>query len=269
MPTRWNAFTTAVTGFVNAPTSSGVGVGIGFFPLTGGDNCNAAAYARPTVPIAMLPGNAMAITDAIAANGPGGGTPTLPALTGALDYARTYTMNTPGRTAAVLLVTDGIPNGCTSTIAAAAMAAQQAYAAMPQIKTYVVGLGNTAALDQIALAGSGNMTHYFPATGDVAGQLAAVLHEITGAITCKYTIPTTRTIDPNLVNVQVTVGTGMTVTLGRVMSMAECGASGGWFYDNPTTPMQIILCDQSCNPLKMTPGSSVQVLYGCPWWPPR
>jgi hypothetical protein len=269
MPTRWNAFTNAVTGFVTAPTSGGVGVGIGFFPLGGGDNCNAAAYARPTVPIGPLPGNAMAITDAIAANAPGGGTPTLPALTGALDYARTYTMNTPGRSAAVLLVTDGIPNGCTSTIPAAAMAAQQAFEGMPRIKTYVVGLGNTAALDQIALAGSGGMTHYFPATGDVAAQLAAVLHEITGTITCKYTIPTTHTIDPNLVNVEITVGGGMKIQVGRVMSMAECGASGGWFYDDPTHPTQIILCDQSCDPLKMTAGSTVQILYGCPWWPPR
>jgi hypothetical protein len=269
MPTRWNAFTSAVNSFVSAPSSNGVGVGIGFFPLTGSDNCNAGAYARPTVPIAPLPGNATAIADAITANGPNGGTPTLPALTGALDYARTYTMNTPGRSAAVLLVTDGIPNGCTSTIPAAAAIAQQAYDGMPRIKTYVVGLGDTAALDQIALAGSGNMTHYFPATGDVAGQLAAVLKEITGTITCKYTIPTTRTIDPNLVNVQITVGGGMMVNVGRVMSMAECGASGGWFYDNPTAPTQIILCDQSCDPLKMTPGSSVQVLYGCPWWPPK
>ncbi len=222
----------------------------------------------PTVPIALLPGNAMNVTNAITANSPGGGTPTLPALTGALDYARTYTMNTPGRSAAVLLVTDGIPNGCASTIPAAAMAAQQAYAGTPQIKTYVVGLGDTAALDQIALAGSGNMTHYFPATGDVAGQLAKVLQQITGAITCKYMIPTTKMIDPNLVNVQVTVAGGMKVDLGRVMGKSECGAAGGWFYDNPTMPTQIILCDQSCDPLKMAAGSSVQVLYGCPWIPP-
>jgi hypothetical protein len=177
-------------------------------------------------------------------------------------------MNTPGRTAAVLLVTDGVPNGCQSTINAAAMVAQQAFAGTPPIKTYVVGLGNTAALDQIALAGSGNMTHYFPATGDVTGQLSAVLKEITGTITCKYTIPTTRTIDPNLVNVQITVGNGTTINIGRVMDATACGASGGWYYDNPTTPTQIILCDQSCDPLKMTAGSTVQVLYGCPWWPP-
>jgi Mg-chelatase subunit ChlD len=268
MPTRWDAFTAAVNGFVNAPTSNGVGVGIGFFPLNGGDNCNAGAYAMPTVPIAMLPGNAGAITSAITATGPNGGTPTLPALTGALDYARTYTMNTPGRSAAVLLVTDGIPNGCSSTIPGAAMVAGQAFAGTPSIKTYVVGLGDTAALDQIALAGSGNMTHYFPATGDVTGQLTAVLKEITGAITCKYTIPMTKTIDPNLVNVQVTVGGGATINVGRVMDISGCGPAGGWYYDNPTHPTQIVLCDQSCDPVKTTPGSAVQVLYGCPWVPP-
>src|SRR5262249_49173967 len=155
--------------------------------------------------------------------------------------------------------TDGIPNGCDSTINGAAMVAQQAFAGTPSIKTYVVGLGDTAALDQIALAGSGNMTHYFPATGDVTGQLTAVAQETTGTITCKYTIPTNRTIDPNLVNVQVTPGGAMMpINLGRVMDVSGCGASGGWYYDNPTKPTQIILCDQSCDPLKATPGSVVQ-----------
>jgi hypothetical protein len=95
-----------------------------------------------------------------------------------------------------------------------------------------------------------------------------VLKEITTTITCRYTIPMTSTIDPNLVNVQITVAGGATVSVGRVTSVAECGPGGGWYYDNPSHPTQIILCDQSCDPVKMTPGSAVQVLYGCPWVPP-
>jgi hypothetical protein len=266
-PSRWNAFTNAINSFINAPASMGIGVGLGFFP--GLANCDPGGYAVPDVPIAPLPGNIMPITNAIAANIPNGGTPTLPALAGALMYATTYTMNTPGRTAAVVLVTDGVPNGCNSTILAAAMAAQQAFSGTPPIKTYVVGLGDTAALDQIALAGSGGATHYFRATGDVAGQLAMVLRAITGMITCSYAIPMTRPIDPNLVNVQISVGMGgMTTTVGRVSDMSGCGSLGGWYYDNNMKPTQIILCPQSCDPLKMAPGSGVQVLYGCPSIPP-
>jgi hypothetical protein len=266
-PSRWDAFTNAVNGFVAAPTNAGVGVGIGFFP--GAANCDPVGYAMPDVPIAALPDNAMAISNAIAANIPNGGTPTLPALTGALDYAKAYTMNTPGRTAAVLLVTDGVPNGCNSTIDAAAVVAQQAYNGTPPIKTYVVGLGNTAALDQIALAGSGGATHYFPATGDVAGQLMAILKTITGMITCNYAVPMTRPIDPNLVNVQITVGMGgMTTGVGKVSDVSACGSLGGWYYDDNTKPTQITLCPSSCDPLKMTVGSGVQILYGCPSVPP-
>jgi len=262
-PTRWNAVTDAINTFVNAPGSAGIGVGLGFFSL--GTSCNAAMYAMPNVAIAPLPGNANAITNAIAMNMPGGNTPTVPALQGAIQYANTYTRNTPGRTAAVVFVTDGLPNGCNSTINAATMAATAAFNAMPQIKTYVIGLGATASLDEIALAGSGGVTHYFPATGNVAANLAAALKTISGSVSCDYVIPTTA-VDPNKVNVEVTVGGGMTQLVGKVANAAACGAQGGWFYDvnPPGVPTKITLCPQSCTPLQMTPNSRVVVQYGCP-----
>jgi hypothetical protein len=261
-PTRWTAVTDAVNGFVNAPGSAGIGVGIGFFSL-GTNACMAAQYAKPTVAIAPLPANAGAVSGAIAGNMPGGNTPTVPALQGAIDYATTYTKNTPGRAASVVFVTDGLPNGCNSTIAAAATAAMTAFNGTPQIKTYVVGLGATASLDQIALAGSGGMTHYFPASGDVAGQLAAALTKISGTITCDYAIPAMN-VDPTKVNIQVTPGGGATQSVGHVASATDCTALGGWYYDNNTKPTKITLCPQTCDPLKMTTNSKVQVLFGCP-----
>src|SRR6266540_773772 len=267
-PSRWEAVTNAITGFVNAPGNAGIGVGIGFFPLGGGSNCTPAAYARPTVPIAALPGSAMPIIAAIGMNGPNGGTPTVPALDGALQYAQTYTRSTAGRAAAVVFVTDGIPNGCTSTVPAAATLAQGYFGRNPSIKTYVVGLGATMSLDQIALAGSGNVTHYFPASGDVAGRLGAALRQITGMITCNFTLPMNpaRPIDFTTVNVQVTMGTGTPRDVGRVENAAACGSTGGWYYNvNPPAgvPTQLTLCSQVCDPLKNTPESSVQVLLGC------
>src|SRR4029077_10229116 len=39
-PTRWTAFTQAVNGFVSAPGSAGIGVGIGYFSKDGNNACN-------------------------------------------------------------------------------------------------------------------------------------------------------------------------------------------------------------------------------------
>jgi hypothetical protein len=268
-PTRWEAMGTALGTFVDspAPAMAGVAIGIGFFP-GGGGGCNAATYANPTVAIAPLPANATPIKNAIAANMPNGGTPTTPALTGAIQYARQYTMDQMGqRTAAVLLVTDGVPTGCTpNTPATAAMVAMNAYNGTPQIKTFVVGMGDTAALDQIALAGSGGMQHYIPTMGDVVTTLTNALSSITGMITCNYARPAGS--NPNLVNVQITVAGGMQMNIGKVDNAAACPAAGGWYYDNNTTPTMIILCPTTCDAVKNTPNSGVEVLYGCPSNPP-
>jgi hypothetical protein len=276
-PSRWDEVSKALNAFVNSPTPAmaGIGVGIGFFPLNMGGiiplpSCNAPDYAKPAVPIMPLPGNATAIGNAIRMNMPSGGTPTYPALQGAIDYAKAYTMQQMGkRSAAVLLVTDGVPSGCSQTnmIPDIAMLAQQAYAGMPQIKTFVVGMGDTAALDQVALAGSGGMTHYIPARGDIAGALSTALTQITGMITCTYAVPATA-VDPTSVNIQITTG-GMTRDVGKVANVAACGSLGGWYYDNEMKPTMIILCPGTCSEARADANANVQVLYGCPSMPPR
>jgi hypothetical protein len=201
---------------------------------------------------------------------PNGGTPTYPALQGAIDYARAYTMQQMGmRSAAVLLVTDGVPSGCLpmNSIPQIAMLAEQAYNGMPQVKTFVVGMGNTAALDQVALAGSGGMQHYIPAMGDIVGALSMALTQITGMITCTYAVPATA-VDPTSVNIQITLG-GMTKDIGKVADMAACGSLGGWYYDNEMKPTMIILCPDTCTTARADKNANVQVLYGCPSMPPR
>src|SRR6185503_17009845 len=169
-PSRWDAMGTALGQFVDspAPAMAGVQVGLTFFGLSDGSvPCQQNSYATPVVPIGMLGTSGPAIKTAIAGTMPGGGTPTAPALQGAIAYARQYTMQNMGmRTAAVLLVTDGNPTGCNQQgVMQAVAAAQAGYMGMPQIKTFVVGMGNTAALSQVALAGSGGMQDYIPTMG--------------------------------------------------------------------------------------------------------
>jgi hypothetical protein len=274
-PSRWDAMSTAINNFVSSPQAAGVGIGLGFFGLADGTTvCTSNSYATPVVPIAPLPGNATAVNNAIAATMPSGGTPTTPALQGAIAYARAYTIAQRGqRSAAVLFVTDGTPTGCgtTNTVGTAAMAASDGYDGAPRIRTFVVGMGDTAALDQVALAGSGNAYHYIPTAGDVVGTVVAALKAITGMITCQYSlrVPAGTTLDPALVNVEVALGGGAPTRLGKVSGPTSCGASGGWYYDDNANPMLIGLCSQTCDPLKANPNSQVQVLVGCPSAPPR
>jgi hypothetical protein len=279
-PSRWDATSMAINDFCTSPlaTMNGVAVGLVFFGVQSAStaacstcSCNAADYAVPAVPIAALPGNASMIASAIAATPPSGDTPTVPALQGAINYAKAYGMQGK-RSAAVLLVTDGLPTGCGSynTPAGAAQVAADGYNGTPQISTYVVGMGNVAALDAIALAGSGGMQHFIPTMGDVAGAITRALQQITGQVSCAYTIPQVA-VDPRKVYVQITVGSGgMPEDVSYVDSAAQCTAQGGWYYDNPTTPTKIILCPQTCDAVRSDPvHGGVDVLYGCPGMPPR
>ena len=242
-------------------------MGIGFFDL---GTCDPALYATPAVPIAPLPAGGAAVLGAIATQAPSGVTPTAPALLGAIDYAKAYTNAHAGRTAAVVFVTDGLPNGCNSTIDLAVAAAKDGYDGAA-ITTYVIGLGSTSALDQIALAGSGNLFHYFAASGDVATKLQAALKQISEAITCSYNVPTPsdgQTLDWNMVNVQAAVGpTAGFDTVKNVPTLKDCGSLGGWYFDkNPdtgATPSKMILCPASCQPLRASEGSRVQIVLGC------
>lgn len=275
-PTRWSAVTEAVSKFVQDPASAEIGVGLGFFPLfvPVNDQCQVSNYSTPLVPIAPAKTSASSVVMQIAAQAPGGNTPTHKALAGAYQYIQSYTAQTPGHTAAVLLVTDGMPFSCgeSHTTTLTLPVVQAAFSGTPSIKTYVVGMGNTAALDELALAGSGNQTHYFDANGDVSSKIRAALKSVTTTITCDYTIPTGgKPIDFGLVNIQAQVGaSGMPTALGNVASAAQCDARGGWYYDAnpPATPTKLTLCPQSCEPLKATDNSSVKVLYGCKTKPP-
>ena len=267
--TRWTEESTALNAFVTASNNAGTGVGIAFFPSA--DNiCDASSYATPDVEIAPLPGNAAALTAAIAAQQPAGSTPTVASLTGAIQHASAWATAHPSRRAAVVYSTDGYPEGCTNnTIAAAASVAQAGFAATPSIATYVLGVGpNLASLNQIAAAGGTTQAFLIDTTGDVATELSAALDTIrTSAITCNYQIPTSLSgpLDYEYVNVDATVGSsGTQVSVSRVAEATACSATtGGWYYDSTTAPTMIVLCPATCTPLMNTAGSSLQVLIGC------
>jgi hypothetical protein len=277
---RWDNLAQAIPTFVNDPVNAGMMVGLDFFPEGGLQaSCTAADYSMPNVPVDMLPGmngmHAMSLVTAVQGRMRQGGTPTAPALTGAIQAARMWQMAHPERSISVLLLTDGEPQGCNQRgVTQAAAAAQAGTTGMPPIKTYVLGVGpSTGPLDQIAQSG-GTMMAYMVTNGGAA-ELAKALADIRkSTLSCDYAIPKPEagTLDPTKVTVSVKVGaTGNSVEIPNVGDVGGCNdtirnpAGEGWFYDIPPpgTPTKITLCPKSCGPLQVTDGSEVGVLLGC------
>lgn len=86
-------------------------------------------------------------------------------------------------------------------------------------------------------------------------------------LSCNLDIPMPQSgdaIDPNNVNVRyLPGGTPPGATVFRVDDAAACGNTGGWYYNDPATPTQIILCPASCTEVESDPAAKLQVEFGC------
>ena len=254
----WISATQAFTQFINAPESAGIGVGLQFF----GTSCDVGTYATPKVPIAALPGNAQALTAAFPII-PIESTPTDPALRGAVQHARSWAVGHPDHKVVVLLVTDGEPTECASTIPGVTQVAADGFSGTPSIPTYVLGLGlSLTNLHSIAMAGGTGQAFIVDPNSGTA--LAQAMNQIRGsALPCDYALPK-NTTDPKKVNMDFTPQGGMTTRLVFVGDAAGCDpVKGGWYYDNATMPTRIIVCPQTCDTFKRDPNGRVDVVLGC------
>lgn len=85
---------------------------------------------------------------------------------------------------------------------------------------------------------------------------------------CTYQIPDPpegREFDPALVNVIHAPGDGSTERAIRYVGLTA-GAScdgGGWYYDNPAAPTQILICPSTCRELESDTEGAVNIALGC------
>ena len=305
--TKWDASVSGLTTFLNQPDSAGIGVGIQYFPLSdggncpsfpvmctsdaqcgacgpcmmpipgfgicsvGNDTCEVAAYATPAVEIALLPGNAGALTSSMNnANPDGDSTTTHPALEGAIDHASDWAVANPGHVVVVVLATDGDPTGdCNNDLGAINALAAAGAAATPKILTFVIGVGGSVnALNGIAAAGGTTDAFMIDTEPNVQQAFIEALNEIQGAaLPCSYLIPPPppgEELNYGQVNVSYTPGGGTAETIPKVMDAASCPASGlAWYYDNNAAPTQILLCPATCDALSQDTEGSVEIVLGC------
>jgi len=236
--------------------------------LGGNDSCTASDYATPAVEIAPLPGVATAIESSMSMHSPSTSTPTSAALQGAVDHAKAWQQAHPSDVAVVILATDGDPTECDTSLTDIDAIAATAAAGPPKILTFVIGVGtDTSNLDGIAQAGGSTSAYLVDTGGNVNQQFLDAMNAIRhAALGCAYTIPMgSGPVDYSQVNVVYQPGGGGNpVTLPYVMSQANCPASGnGWYYDNPTTPTEIILCSSTCTAIEADTMGEVDITLGC------
>jgi hypothetical protein len=290
---KWEVASAALVGFLNDPRNTGMGVGIGYFPgdapgactvgdpncfcipfinicfSTEGGSCQVSDYATPAVPLALPPPLPAVVND-ITQHAIGGGTPTRPALEGALQYLSGWVTAHPDRKPVLVLATDGEPSGCaTNTPQDVADVAAAALAGPHAIRTFVIGVGNSlSSLNLVAQAGGTDRAFLVDTGGDVAREFADALDQIRGAASaCDFSIPDTgedgEPINPSQVNVSYVPSGSSSPTLVPQTFMGDpsnCDSTGGWYYDNPQSPTAIKLCDATCRALS---GSTIQVEFGC------
>ena len=260
---KWDPILSSLNAFFADGNSAGISASLQYFPYTNAlDQCNSSAYYAPAVTMSALP-NTTAFSSSLAATSPSGDTPTLPALTGALDFAKDLKKADAGLKAAVVLVTDGEPAGCSSSISNVSNVAGLAAKSVP---TYVIGIGaNIPGLDQIATAG-GTAPATVVTVGDpatTAAQFKAALDGIRGlTVSCNFLVPAPPdglVIDAGNVNVNYTPPGGAVTTLPY---SSDCSKPNGWHYDDPNMPQIVELCPSQCAMVRQNTGR-IDVVFGC------
>jgi hypothetical protein len=275
---KWDLLVAALRDFVNDGESAGIGVGLTYFGIPAGYDagdlvvsCDVADYVNPAVGIRDLPANATQLVKSLSAYTPVGGTPTRPALAGAVEFMKQWSLTRTNRRAAIVLATDGEPNDCDSTVDSVSAVAAGAVSGAPSISVYVIGVGSSlTSLDEVAVAGGTDHAYIVDPTHDATASFVAAMNAIRGraALPCEYSVPQAAggAIDFGRVNVAFTGGgdAGAKTVLLQVPDAADCSATeAGWYYDDPASPKNIELCPALCARAKADAAGSVDVLVGC------
>lgn len=294
---KWSSVTNALKKFVVLPGLDKLGMGIAFFPipatgpipgactsdqqcgfygpcvpgfnlcsgsLAGNDSCVATDYQTPKVEIEPFPGVSSKIISAIDATQPeGASTPGAPALEGAIDHATIWQQAHMDRVVVVVFATDGEPTNCTpNTVKDMENHAAEGKNQTPSIKTFVIGVGDLTALNAVAAAG-GTDKAIIVSAGNAEKEFLEALNKIRGAVGCQYIIPVSGKADPKKVNVIFTPDDGSpAILIKQVAGPASCLGEVGWYYDNPNSPTQVLLCPGACDLVSNKKGK-VEVVVGC------
>lgn len=303
---KWAPVALAISAFFENPASAGLQASMALFPADD-DGCDSSSYLTPNVPMTGLPAATFAaelaayeaeVGSPLAGGDWRGGTPTHAAIRGVADYLESIRASSPSAEFALVLVTDGLPQGCDEDLADIIDLVGELSAA--GIDTYVIGIENPTvppsdlpegwddwgecdagdgggdtpctppatlqALDDIAAAGATGSAFLIdtgdPAATEVAFQVAIEAIR-SDAISCSLPIPPHpvpgMTFDGDKIDVSTTsAGTSATLPYDET-----CSLPVGWHFDDPSSPTHIELCDSTCASVRAASDSAIDVDFLC------
>ena len=281
---KWTTVTHALSGFLQSASSDALGISLGYFPLD--YICSRAQYTTPSAPLTVLPAGRAALVSNIQSQNPFvetyGGTPMLPALEGALTYAKGLAASDALRRNVVVMATDGYPEGCLATedggapntIADVVSFVKGAAETVPKVKTFVIGVGSQlTSLNGIAAAGQTGSAFLVDTVGTSTEEsfrqaLDSVRRQ---AAACDFAIPASKeAIDFNNVNVVYKESPSASEQfMGYVPTAADCATipagTKAWYYDDPKSPKRLNLCPSTCSAVQSeaVKDGVVSVQFGC------
>ncbi len=270
---KWTNVKAALESFVTNPAYADLGIGLQFFPIR--KQCSVPDYQALAVALGPEAQVSTPITQALDAQMMAGGTPTVPLLQGLVAYLQAHP--NPAHKPVIVLATDGVPDdACISPVDGetpnsldnAIAVAAAAYAATPSIPTFVIGVGSDlTALNGIAQAGGTGQATLVDTGGNAQQQFLSALDAARRlAIPCDFAIPDQSGLDPAQTNVVYAPAGAPQQQFLFVGDVTGCSkaSTNGWYFDNPTAPTKVILCDAACDMVKADDRGQVNVVFGCP-----
>jgi hypothetical protein len=278
---KWTNTEQAFTSFFQSPDAAPLNVALRFWPDEGCEDldpndmnnndptCDIVPCSVPQVAVGPLLNAAhqQALIDLFASKNPGGATPMSAALEGGILWARQQKDANPDEAAIVVLVTDGEPNGCLENPDSIEQIVTDGFQ-NEGVPIYAVGLEGSGVtlMNQIATAGGTNDAFFIGSMNGEAELLAAMLDIAQQSIQCSIPIPEpagNEILDPELVRIEYLTGSGETILVPQVDDVSECGAEGGWYYDDNANPSSITFCSATCGTVQLDVEATVDVALGC------
>jgi hypothetical protein len=262
--TPWANQGTALKTFWNDPKSAGITVALRFFPYDNSCSpmdatCSGNVYITPTVSWGLLPGHAAALGAGYDGTSTTGCTPTEEALKGALKGSKLRQLQEPSHVVVAVIVSDGSPTDCDLSASGLSAVAASYYNAVPSIRTFALYVATVASSSMTAIAQGGGTQQAHDATN--TQNFINALKAIQGsAIPCDFDMPVPEAgiVNPKEVTLQY-----QGQPINKLDGATQCGANGGWYFDNNTDPTKIILCPATCNVVKSDPAAKIDVSLGC------
>ncbi len=277
---KWDPVVKATRTFFQAQSSAGLTASLTFFPEDGDEDerCSEDAYTSPDVSVTTLPsatfGAAIEDIEPKSAADWRGGTPTVAVMRGTRKQLEDLKDSRPGQRA-IVLVTDGYPQGCNDDLDDVERVVEEARAALGEgATTYVIGVANppvsgapdtVSDLERIAVAG-GTKKAFLIDTGDPESTAAAFDAAVTAirsaTLSCNIDIPDRMdgvAFDKRKVQVHFE-SSAVSKDFGYD---ATCRQPDSWHYDDPANPTVIVLCAQTCREVQSATSADLEVRFAC------